>query len=357
MKQVLVQQRRDLRAALTLILVCTLLGVLYPVLAREFDDPIAFLNGFLIGFIGGIFISFFELHRYKPGKRKMRFFHKLITKSLTYTLFFSGLVLMTTSFTRSLEQGTGFLAYLAGPDFYRFVFEGDFHIIILYTLFLSATVSFTRQMSRKMGQGVFVNFISGKYLRPREEERIFMFMDLNSSTTIAENLGEVRYHDLLNDYFFDVTGSILSTKGEIYRYVGDEVVVFWDMAAGLKNANCIRTFFYALQEVRRQSEKYLEKYGLIPTFSAGFHSGRVIRGEIGDVKSQIVFLGDVMYTAARAEKQCSALGVPILITSALMEQLTLPEIYEKEQVGILEAMDRQKAQELYTLQEIDIRSV
>ena len=229
MKRTLIQQRRDLKEALTLIFVCTLLGLLYPVLAREFNDPIAFLNGFLIGFIGGIFISFFELSRYQPGKRKMRFFQMLMTKSLTYTLFFSGLILAVISLTRSLEQGTGFFEYLSGPGFYRF----------------------TKQMSRKMGQGVFVNFISGKYLQPREEERIFMFMDLNSSTTIAEKLGEVRYHDLLNDYFFDVTGSILSTKGEIYRYVGDEVVVFWDMASGLENANCIRTFFYALEEVKR----------------------------------------------------------------------------------------------------------
>ena len=95
----------------------------------------------------------------------------------------------------------------------------------------------------------------------------------------------------------------------------------------------------------------------MPAFSAGFHSGRVIRGEIGDVKSQIVFLGDVMYTAARTEKRCRALGLPILITSALMEQLTLPNIYEKKHAGVLEAMEKQKVQELYTLKEIDIRSV
>ena len=45
----------------------------------------------------------------------------------------------------------------------------------------------------KFGPVEFVNFLKGKYLRPKREERIFMFTDLKSSTAIAERLGEERY--------------------------------------------------------------------------------------------------------------------------------------------------------------------
>ncbi|WP_044220009.1 hypothetical protein [Chitinophaga pinensis] len=54
-----------------------------------------------------------------------------------------------------------------------------------------------------------------------------MFLDLNSSTTIAETLGDKRYHAFLKDIFTDITNPILDKKGEIYQYVSDEVIVAW----------------------------------------------------------------------------------------------------------------------------------
>ena len=50
------------------------------------------------------------------------------------------------------------------------------------------------QINNKFGQGVFWNILRGKYNTPREEQRIFMFLDLNASTTIAERLGDKKYH-------------------------------------------------------------------------------------------------------------------------------------------------------------------
>ena len=50
-------------------------------------------------------------------------------------------------------------------------------------------------------------------------------------------------YDLLNDYYHDMTQAIIETDGEIYQYVGDEIVVSWKMDMGLENYNCINCFF------------------------------------------------------------------------------------------------------------------
>jgi adenylate cyclase len=69
---------------------------------------------------------------------------------------------------------------------------------------------FILQINEKFGQGILVNFLLGKYHRPKEDERIFMFMDLKSSTTYAEKLGHIRYSQLIQDCFFDLTEIVIS---------------------------------------------------------------------------------------------------------------------------------------------------
>ena len=64
-----------------------------------------------------------------------------------------------------------------------------------------------------------------KHLKPKDEKRIFMFLDLKSSTTIAEEIGHRRYFEFISDFIADVTTPILNNHGEIYQYVGDEIVI------------------------------------------------------------------------------------------------------------------------------------
>ncbi|MHC4457755.1 MAG: adenylate/guanylate cyclase domain-containing protein, partial [Planctomycetota bacterium] len=86
---------------------------------------------------------------------------------------------------------------------------------------------FILQVSDKFGQGVLISFLLGKYHRPKEDDRIFMFMDLKSSTTYAEKLGHIKYSQFIQDCFFDITDVITKYDAKIYQYVGDEVVLSW----------------------------------------------------------------------------------------------------------------------------------
>jgi adenylate cyclase len=72
-------------------------------------------------------------------------------------------------------------------------------------------------MNRLIGQNVLKNFISETCHKPREEERLFMFLDLEPSTRIVENLGNKKFHSLLSMFLYDLTDVVLETNGEIYE--------------------------------------------------------------------------------------------------------------------------------------------
>ncbi len=216
-------------------------------------------------------------------------------------------------------------------------------IIVLITLI-------ALMVDNKYGPGVFRAFLMGKYFHPKREERIFMFLDLRSSTSIAEKLGEERYFDFIKKVFRDVTSSIIYSKGEIYQYVGDEIVVSWRMKKGTENANCIRCFFDIQGILLQKKAGYLERYGVAPEFKAGLHHGYVMAGEIGVVKRDIVYSGDVLNTAARIQSKCNEVGVNILLSQFLLERLSLPpHKFQPEKVGDILLRGKQEKVVLYTV--------
>jgi class 3 adenylate cyclase len=166
-----------------------------------------------------------------------------------------------------------------------------------------------------------------------EVERIFMFLDITSSTSIAENLGHVKYFELLNDFFNDLAKPIASHKGEIYQYVGDEVVVSWAFEEGIKDANCLHCFFDILDTIDDLSFKYLEKYEMVPTFKAGMHYGKVSTGTIGTIKKEIIYTGDVLNTTSRIEGQCNQHNVNLLLSKDLIHKLPNENQFEFVEIG------------------------
>ena len=173
----------------------------------------------------------------------------------------------------------------------------------------------------KYGPGNFASFLLGKYFRPKREEHIFMFLDLRSSTYTAQVLGEVQYFNFIKDVIRDVTPVILRFKGNIYQYVGDEITVSWWMNPGLNKLNCIRCPLEVRKIFNHRSSYYTSTYGVVPDFKAGLHCGTVMVGEIGVVKRDIAFSGEVLGTAARIQKRCNHLGVNLLISHDLKELL------------------------------------
>ena len=214
---------------------------------------------------------------------------------------------------------------------------------------ITAITQFSFLMNTKFGSGVFLKILTGKYRVPKAEERIFMFLDLNSSTTIAENLGEVNYHRLLKDFFAHVTNPIVNNYGEIYQYAGDEVIVGWDLAKGVRNNRCIQCFFEIKKEIEKHRDYYYNTYGLVPTFKAGIHSGNVIAGEIGIIKRDITYSGDVLNSTARMRSLCKEFNVELIASSDLLQHLPLTDQFNIHELGSIELRGKSKKIELSSL--------
>lgn len=221
-------------------------------------------------------------------------------------------------------------------------------IALLYTTFVSFSINFTRQITLKFGPGNLTKFITGRFHRPREESRIFMFLDMKDSTTHAEVLGHVKFGELIQDCFSDLT-VIENYRAEVYQYVGDEAIVFWDVKKGLDNFNCIRAYFAYSEELRKRSSFYQEKYGLTPGFKAGIHLGEVIVTEIGDIKRDLAFLGDTMNTTARIQDLCNQYQQNLLISESLHLSLSESSQIKRESVDQLTLKGKHESIGIYAV--------
>lgn len=198
----------------------------------------------------------------------------------------------------------------------------SFLVFLVYFFIVSAIITFIRQMDQKFGPGVLWNMLIGKYHRPREEERIFMFIDLKDSTKIAETIGHLKYSRLIQDCFNDLTDAVIEHRAEIYQYVGDEVILCWKSKLGLKDNNCIDAFFSYQKTLEARAEYYQRNYGLQPIFKAGVHVGKATVTEVGALKRDLAYHGDVVNTTARIQGQCNILQQRILISKSLFNRLT-----------------------------------
>lgn len=198
---------------------------------------------------------------------------------------------------------------------------------------LSLVIGGINQVSRKMGPGVLLSWITGRYHEPSEERRFFMFLDLKDSTTLGEQMGNLMFSALVRDFFADLTGPVVKTKGEVSHYIGDEAVLTWRMGRGAKKANCVRCFFLMRRAVEQRREHYLRRYGHFPEFKAGLHCGLVVATEVGEIKSEIVYHGDVLNTTARIQGACAGLGVDFLVSDDAKSALEAQEEFAFECLG------------------------
>ena len=192
--------------------------------------------------------------------------------------------------------------------------------IIIWTLMISVT-QFVMQINDKFGPGNLWKLVRGKYYRPAEEKRVFMFLDLKSATTIAEEIGHKKYYNFLNDFFTTITNPILNHMGEIYQYVGDEIVVSWTINKAIRNNNCLNCFFNIQKSIHKESSRFVAKYGITPNFKAGIHFGSVTVGEIGIIKRDIVYSGDVLNTTSRIQESCNELEADLLVSEDIISLL------------------------------------
>jgi adenylate cyclase len=221
---------------------------------------------------------------------------------------------------------------------------------VLFSFAAVLTIRFIDDVNHLLGQNVLLNFITGHYHRPRLEQRVFLFIDIEGSTGLAERLGELVFHRLVNRFVVDITDPIVAAHGEIHRYVGDEVIATWKLADGLADARCVCACFEALDRLTALTPVYQHHFGTRVYCRAGLHCDPVVAGEMGSVKREIVFLGDTVNTAARIQEFCGRTGDRVLASATLVDLLELPAGITKRPLGDLRLRGKESQIVLYALE-------
>ena len=343
------EQSRKMKSAKMLLLAGMILGPLYNLFEDGIGSWIPFVNTWIIGVIIAIIVALIELLVLTGNTRNLSFYKILSIRIILYTVLITGTILLVMIFSRMLQYDLNFRQVCQSAEFQNYMNE-EFLMGNFFALMLITIVIFIMQMRRKIGPEILMGFISGKNYHPREVERIVMFVQVQKIKSTIEKLGRLKFFQYLNDIIFDLTESVLFHKGNIYEYVENEVLLIWEVKKGTENANCIRTFFEILEVFEANKINYFEKYGIVPSFKASLHVGKMIMGEIGDVKSEISYHGDVMNTASRILGKTSSEN-NFLISADLMEMIQLPELYQKIPMGKFDLRGKHEEVELYSLKE------
>ena len=313
----------------------------------KFDIAGPTIRGMLIGFLVGTTIGLCEEFLFLDRFRKKSYLFLLLFRTVVYSIVFAFHELLINSASNFLTQNLS-----VSQSIYSAVYRENFPRDLLIITIVSTILIAMLQIKRLHRPGDLLKYVSGKYHLPEEVNKIFLFIDLKSSTATAEKLGNTKYSSFLIDYFHDMTGAILMSKAEIYQYIGDEIILSWNFNNGIKHARCINCFFDIMTSIEMQREKYLKKYGIHPEFKAALHGGNVSVTWIGTIKKEIVYHGDVLNTSARIQDECNKYGQKFLISEYMLQNIELPEYLRSEFVGELQLKGKEKKVKIFGLKSI-----
>jgi len=310
------------------------------------DISFAFLEASITAVIFGFLLSMVDLLFDNDTFKRKSFRHIMLMKSVAYSAIIFVSIVSVFSLhgllTKNSDISDSFLNYALGSRYTVALY--------LYGVIISVLLNFIKQVNKKFGPGVMWKLFSGRYHQPRQEERIFLFLDLKSSTTIAEKLGHIKYSQFIQDCFYDITSIIAQYKAEIYQYVGDEIILTWEVERGIENENCFRFYFAFKDLLLKSKDYYIKKFGLWPEFKAGLNCGYVTVAEVGEIKKEIAYHGDVLNTAARIQDQCNIYEKEILMSYAMHKRMPRHEGLKGELIGEVILKGKQIPTGLYSLE-------
>ncbi|MDF1735834.1 MAG: adenylate/guanylate cyclase domain-containing protein [Minwuia sp.] len=267
------------------------------------------------GFIASLLVAtetFFINGAAGAWVRRLSFSAQLLLRSLLYLLVI----------VAGIQSGAALFPVTASTPF---GWNSETAMQLGFSLVISLAVNFAMSVNRLLGQAVFLNFVTGRYHRPVVEPRVLLFVDLVGSTAAAQAIGDLAFHSLLRDVYRDLTGPVIERRGVIEKYVGDEMIVSWPDRPGTRLA-ALRCGLDFGQVLDRAADRYRRDYGLAPRLRGAVHAGPVVMGEMGEVRQEIVMLGDAMNTTARMVDLCRSHGCDLLASDAVLdESLRRPE--------------------------------
>ncbi|HTP62112.1 MAG TPA: adenylate/guanylate cyclase domain-containing protein [Burkholderiales bacterium] len=288
----------------------------------------------IAGSIAGIEI--FALREGSSVKRMMQlpFFAVVLLKTLVYGAIITAVV---------TGAGRSLLLLFSTADRQLAPLNPNAELVTIgFSLAMTGIFVLLLQAASLVGRRTFLNLLRGRYRRPRMERRFFLFVDVVGSTAIAERLGPLEAHKFLAAVFSATAEPVAACRGEIYQYVGDEIVVTWTEAEGKPEARPLRCYFEMQAALAEAAPEFRRRFQAEPGLRAALHLGEVIAGEVGEQRRAIVFHGDVMNTASRLEQATRDAGVRFIASEAAVQALERQPDLAYRDLGELQLRGRQQ---------------
>lgn len=288
-------------------------------------------NGIVLGVLIGLPYTFMEVFLKHRGLYRNSLLRIMTSRLLIQFLITATFLTIIAYVNYYLDIKNGEIDGTVGFD--RYIFSATVMFLFIGAFIGNIILSVFRTLQQKIGEDVFYQLLLGKYSPAKEEERAFMFLDLKSSTTIAEQLGHEKYSFFIQDCFSDLHPAVVKTRAMVYQYVGDEAVLTWDSEMAVARANCLNAYFEFERQLQSKRDYYQERYGVVPTFKAGVNIGKVMVAEVGVIKREIAYHSDVLNTAARIQGQCNEKNARLLVSEGVFNKLGSDERYTFTEKG------------------------
>ncbi|SMD34661.1 adenylate cyclase [Reichenbachiella faecimaris] len=303
----------------------------------EFWDSI--FTSLMMGPLFGAISGFSHVLMMEYGYKQVSLLKLIIIRAIYALLFLTSIILLA------------FVFYGNDMELLDFAFEPGSFAIYLYILSVDIFMFGLMQVSLYLGGNNLLKLLTGNFYTPKEEERIFMFLDLKSSTQHAERLGHIQYSKMIQDCFNDL-GVVVENESEIYQYVGDEVILTWNLADGLRNENCLQAYYSFKAQLEKRKAYYQDQYGCQPQFKAGLNEGIVTITEVGKYKKEIAFHGDTINTAARIQEKCNDFREELLISENLKDKLVV-SAFSFHKLDSIALKGKEQVVTIYSVTEVD----
>ncbi len=331
-----------------IIYLSVLLFAFYAV-ARHGFNWIALSTSLIVSVPIGFAIAFFETQsqEFRRRHRRTKFWFYLVYRTFRVVCWFMILFFFIMVIVNWLKINT--YETIFPHSLYDFFATKKVFEFLGIALIISLFSNFLDELHRKLGRDAIYNLVLGKYHQVKKEERLFLFIDLNNSTDLAEEMGEMEFSHFFQDFFYDISEPIARYFGRVYQYVGDEVVVTWPVKKGIRFAVCTRCFFAIQKQIRRYEDQYMKRYGKVPGFKAALHGGNIVVSEVGKYKSEIAYHGDVLNTTARMLSKCHDFSAEFIVSDYILEKVEMPKYLQAESLGAFQLKGKQQELQLHSV--------
>ena len=326
----------------------TVLGFVYIALVNGFTHVHPFVNGTIGGFLLGVLICGFEIYVFGQRLKQSSFGWMLLIRTVIYMICITLIILTVVTINRSIRHGQTFGDALQSQESYDYIFRGNFKTAITFTFIAAILANFTRLVSLKIGRGALANFFLGAYHKPKVKERVFIFLVIKNAHEILQKSSVETYHAFLNEIYREVSIAALHNRGYIYEYVEDLVIIYWK-GNEKKLDQALINFHNEVKAALKNKEQYFfGAFNDVPELNWAAHGGEVIQAEIGELKTEIVFHGDVLNTTARISGLVSKENT-FIISNFILDRIQTIAGIKATAIGEIELRGKSKPIPLFTL--------